>query len=367
MSRLGLALAIVVAATSAARAEEPTRAHVNDGARANDPAATSVPANDPAATSAPANDPAATSVPANDPAATSVPANDGSPTSTLANDGSPTSAPANDGSPSRASEPTYEPASVPATEAATLPASEPATEAATLPATEPATEAATLPATEPATEAATLPASEPATAGANLTSSSRRLNRLHEDVACRDCTYHAPPDLKDQAIGASLGMVTGGRVTPGGLRIEGHYLYQLAASDWFDGTAAFTLGGGSAACFRDRANEFMCDHGLASGKGVEITAAVRHFFSGQRGVSPRKFWPFVRAGVGIAIDRFSDDDVTGVAIPLHAGAGMRTTLTRQVALIVLADLQLGIGRFNHSLGWEPQVGAVISAGVEFGL
>ncbi|NVB79452.1 MAG: hypothetical protein HOV81_13740, partial [Kofleriaceae bacterium] len=172
----------------------------------------------------------------------------------------------------------------------------------------------------------------------------------------------APPDLKDQAIGASLGMVTGGRVTPGGLRVEGHYLYQLAETDWFDGTAAFTFGGGGAACFRDRANEFMCDHGLASGKGVEITAAVRHFFAGSG-----NFWPFARVGVGIGIDRFSDDEVTGVAIPLHAGAGMRTTLTPEVALTVLADVELGIGLFNHSLGWEPQVGAVISAGVEFGL
>jgi hypothetical protein len=36
-------------------------------------------------------------------------------------------------------------------------------------------------------------------------------------------------------------------------------------------------------------------------------------------------------------------------------------------LTALAELQLGFGRFNHALGWEPQAGAVISAGAEFGL
>jgi hypothetical protein len=228
--------------------------------------------------------------------------------------------------------------------------------------------AATSPTDEPATVLRTEAASEPASEGTkDLTSSSRRLDSLHADVACRDCTYHAPPDLKDQAIGANLGVATGGRVTPGGLRVEGHYLYQLADSDWFDGTASFTFGGGDASCFRDRMNDFLCDHGLADGKGVEVTAAVRHFISGARHMPAGKFWPFLRGGVGARIVRFSDDEVTGFAIPLHAGAGMRVSLTEGLALTALAELELGIGRFNQSLGWEPQLGASISAGAEFGL
>lgn len=172
----------------------------------------------------------------------------------------------------------------------------------------------------------------------------------------------APPDLDQQAIGAELGVATGGRVTPGGLRITGHYLYQLAAQDWFDGTAAFTFGGGTARCFRDRMDAFQCDHGLADGAAAEISANVRHFLGGQG-----QFWPYLRGGVGLGIARFGADSVTGLAIPLHAGAGVRVSITPDLALTGDAELELGIGVFNHSLGLEPQLGTAITAGAEFRL
>ena len=93
-------------------------------------------------------------------------------------------------------------------------------------------------------------------------------------------------EIGDQAIGAEIGVATGGRVTPGGLRITGHYLYQLSDQDWFDGTAAFTFGGGAAACFRDRTDAFVCDHGLADGDGIELAANVRRMFAAQGHVPP---------------------------------------------------------------------------------
>ena len=172
----------------------------------------------------------------------------------------------------------------------------------------------------------------------------------------------APPDLSDQAIGVEIGAATGGRVTAGGLRIEGHYLYQLSARDWFDGTADFTFGGNSPGCFRDRSNAFVCDHGLASGDAFEIEAAVRHFFVGEG-----QFWPFVRGGVGLRFVRFGDDNVTGVAIPLHLGGGVRVSITPALAITVQGELELGIGDFSHTLGAEPQLGVAITAGVEFRL
>ena len=49
----------------------------------------------------------------------------------------------------------------------------------------------------------------------------------------------APADMSDQGLGASIGAVAGGRTTPGGLQVAGHYLYQLSDQDWFDGIAAF--------------------------------------------------------------------------------------------------------------------------------
>lgn len=207
-------------------------------------------------------------------------------------------------------------------------------------------------------------------ARADETPSPVRRSSSSAPFAVFDGSLVAPPDLKDQAIGVNVGIVTGSRVTAGGLRVDGHYLYQLADADWFDGTASFTFGGGDAACFRDRMNDFICDHGLADGKAVEVSAMVRHFLSERRRASvgsSGEFWPFVRAGVGARIVRFSDDEVTGFAIPLHAGAGLRVSLTEGLALTALAELELGFGWFNQSLGFEPQLGAAISAGAEFGL
>ena len=70
--------------------------------------------------------------------------------------------------------------------------------------------------------------------------------RLTIALVCAAGTAHgqpaadAPPSdepLPDQSIAAAIGIASGGRVTPGGLRVTGHYLYQLSSSDWFDGTA----------------------------------------------------------------------------------------------------------------------------------
>jgi len=173
----------------------------------------------------------------------------------------------------------------------------------------------------------------------------------------------APPDLGDQGIGAELGAATGGHITPGGLRIAGHYLYQLSSQDWFDGIAAFTFGGGTPACFRDRMDVYLCDHGLAQGDEIEIAATVRHFFGQNRD----QFWPFLRGGLGIGIVRYASDGVTGLAIPFHAGAGIRASITPSLALTIEGDVQLGFGAFNHTLGLEPQLGLALTAGVEFKL
>ncbi|HLL21803.1 MAG TPA: hypothetical protein VK427_06720 [Kofleriaceae bacterium] len=167
--------------------------------------------------------------------------------------------------------------------------------------------------------------------------------------------------LPDQAVGASLGIAGGGRVTPGGLRVDGHYLYQLAKTDWFDGTASFTFGSGGAACYRDRVDDVICDHDFTDGRGIEITAAVRRYFDAQG-----LYRPYARLGVGVSLVRFGDDDVTGIAIPLHIGGGIRGAIAEQVAVVVQADLVLGLGRFER-VGVEPLLGITVTAGAEFRL
>jgi hypothetical protein len=183
-----------------------------------------------------------------------------------------------------------------------------------------------------------------------------------DEAAPLATTTTAPADMSDQAIGASVGVVTGGRTTPGGLKIAGHYLYQMTEQDWFDGVAAFTFGGGDAACFRDRMNNFLCEHGLADGNSIELAAYVRRFLGGKG-----DFWPFVRIGAGLALVRFGDDGVTGAAVPLHGGGGLRVSVTPDIAVTAHVDVELGIGLFNHSLGAEPQLGASVGAGAEFRL
>jgi len=171
-----------------------------------------------------------------------------------------------------------------------------------------------------------------------------------------------PDDMGDQSIAAELGAASGGRVTPGGLRIAGHYYYQLSATDWFDGTAAFTYGSGDAGCFRDRMDTVICDHGVADGGGLEIAAGVRRFFTAQG-----QFRPFLRAAAGLAIVRFPDDSVTGLALPLHAGGGVRARIAEGIAVVGEGELSLGIGVFNRGLGLEPQFGLAVTAGAEFRL
>ena len=175
--------------------------------------------------------------------------------------------------------------------------------------------------------------------------------------------YAEPADeIGDQGVAAAIGVTSGGRVTPGGLRVTGHYLYQLSATDWFDGIAAFTAGGGDPGCFRDRDGETVCDHGVADGAGFEIAAGVRRMFASQG-----KFRPFVRAAIGVSYVRYSDDDLSGVAFPLHLGGGVRARVSDVVAIVGLADLAVGFARFGRGLGSEPHLGLAITAGVEFRL
>ncbi len=182
------------------------------------------------------------------------------------------------------------------------------------------------------------------------------------DEPAASTTASPAEDIGEQAIGAEVGVASGGRVTPGGLRITGHYLYQLSDVDWFDGGASFTFGSGGAACFRDRMNNYLCDHGIADGGGVEISATVRRFFTAQG-----DFRPFARAGIGVGIARFPDDGVTGLAIPLHLGGGVRADVADAIAVTAQAELEVGFGVFGKGLGLEPLLGLAVVAGAEFRL
>jgi hypothetical protein len=172
----------------------------------------------------------------------------------------------------------------------------------------------------------------------------------------------AEPDVADREIGGVLGIASGSRTTPGGLRVGGRFLYQLSDEDWFDGNVAFTFGGGDAACFRDRADRFVCDHGLTDGFGGELGVGVRRFFAGNEG-----FRPYARLGVAARVIRFGKDDVTGFAIPISAGGGVRVRVSDDVAVGGEASLELGPGWLGHGLGLEFERGFAIGAVAEIAL
>jgi hypothetical protein len=169
-------------------------------------------------------------------------------------------------------------------------------------------------------------------------------------------------DPGDQGVGAAMGIAAGGRVTPGGLRFTGHYLYQLSSDDWFDGTASFTFGGGDAACFSDRMATTQCGHDFNDGNSIELAAGVRRMFAA-RG----QFRPFARAAVGLSFVRFRTDDVTGLVVPLHLGGGVRARVAPGLAVVGQAEVMLGFGSFSRGLGAEPQLGMAVTAGAEFEL
>lgn len=171
-----------------------------------------------------------------------------------------------------------------------------------------------------------------------------------------------PPVAAEQELGAALGVEAGGRVSPGGLQLVGNYLYQLSDEDWFDSGLSITIGGGGAGCFRDREDDFLCDHGIARGFAAEAFAGARRFFPGQGA-----FAPYARAALGARLVSFRGDDVTGFAVPLQLGGGIRARVADGIAVVAGSELRLGVGWFDRELGAEPQIGFAVHAGVDFAL
>jgi hypothetical protein len=149
----------------------------------------------------------------------------------------------------------------------------------------------------------------------------------------------------ERELGVQLGLEMGGRVSPGGLRLGGSYLYRLSEQDWFDGGFGFTFGSGESACFRDRDDERVCDHGLLGGFGGEVFAGVRRFFAAKQTLVP-----YLRGGVALRLVAFSGDEVRGLALPVWLGAGVRRKVHERVVVNA-----------------EPQVSLMVGGGVEFSM
>ncbi len=170
------------------------------------------------------------------------------------------------------------------------------------------------------------------------------------------------PGVAERELGAQVGIASGSHVTPGGLRVAGRFLYQLSETDWFDGVAAFTFGGGDAACYRDRGDRFTCDHAALDGFAGELGGGIRRFVGGRE-----QFRPWLRLGATVRVARFGADDVTGVSLPVTAAAGVRLRVADRVAVGGEAAVEVGPGIFNHGLGYELEAGFAIGVLTEISL
>ncbi len=185
------------------------------------------------------------------------------------------------------------------------------------------------------------------------------------DTSAADGEGQADPTPQDplpgeQELGASLGLALGGGSTPGGLRIGGRYYYRLSSRDWFDAGVGFTFGSSREACFRDRRDDVVCDHGFASGFAAEVRAGGIRFFG-----SDDTFSPYARLGVAGRIIAFPGDEVRGIAAPAFVGAGVRARVHDFVAVTGGAEFLSGPAWMSRGMGLEPHASFAVSAGVEF--
>jgi hypothetical protein len=183
-----------------------------------------------------------------------------------------------------------------------------------------------------------------------------------EEETLEPATTPQPDQGDSQEIGALLGVAMGGNVTPGGLAVEGRYLYRLSELDWLETGVHFNLGSGSKECFRDRQSTFVCEHGLLDGFAAEGSVGLRRYFVGQQ-----QFRPYVRGGVGVELISYTDDEVTGIGLPFYLGAGIRVEVANRVLVVADATTHAGVAFLNKSLGTEPNLSLSIAAGVEFTL
>ena len=171
-----------------------------------------------------------------------------------------------------------------------------------------------------------------------------------------------PDELDSQEIGVLLGLSMGGNLSPGGVAFEGRYLYRMTELEWLETGVHFSLGSGGEECFRDRSGTFVCEHGLLDGFSAEGSVGLRKYFVGQQ-----QFRPYARAGLGLQLVSFADDDIRGVGVPAYLGVGVRVEVANRVLVVADATMRAGVSFLNQDLGIEPNASLSVAAGVEFTL
>jgi hypothetical protein len=179
-------------------------------------------------------------------------------------------------------------------------------------------------------------------------------------TAARADEADAPP-VGDQELGARIGVSLDlAGVGPGGLSVAGLWLYRLADRVWFDGRAAFAIGGGGPDCVVPATGAARCDHALTDGFAALALAGARWFPPGSGSVTP-----WLGGGLGAGLADFPGDGVPGFALPLWGGAGARVPVADGIALAGDAILDVAAVFYGKGVGWKGRIGLTLAVGVDF--
>jgi hypothetical protein len=170
-------------------------------------------------------------------------------------------------------------------------------------------------------------------------------------------------DDVEQMVGGYAGLALGGRSTPGGLEVGGEHHYRLSDHDWLTSQVSFTLGRRGAACFQDRADETICDHGRLDGFAGDLGIGVRHHLLRRASMTP-----FFKLGVGVRVVSYAADELLGIAFPLVGGLGIRVRVAPHTQVVLAGEARAGLARFGAStIGGEPHISLTALGGIEFEL
>jgi hypothetical protein len=169
------------------------------------------------------------------------------------------------------------------------------------------------------------------------------------------------PPVGDQELGARLGLALNlAGIAPGGVRLDGVWLYRLSDRVWFDGRADFTLGGGGSSCTFPATGPSRCDHTVTDGFAALALAGARWFPPASGSVTP-----WVGGGLGAGLADLTGDDLRGFQLALWASAGARLPVAEGVALAGEGMLSTAATAFGKGIGWQGSVGLAVLLGVDF--
>lgn len=184
----------------------------------------------------------------------------------------------------------------------------------------------------------------------------------HAAAAAEPSPLATEPAQAERELGGRVGLASGGRVAPGGSHQQPLPVPAVEGVDWFEGAASFTYGGGGPACFRDRADVLVCDHGLLAGWRPGSTPRCGAGSAARPGSGRTP-----GSGSACAWSASPTTTSAGWRCRWWSAPGCGPGSAAGWAIAAEATGEAGLAYLSRGLGPEPQLGLVVAVGVEFRL